>query len=164
MGELVGHLDDFYHEYPKPGHRVQLLPWSACRALPVSTVTTFLVALISPAAAIVGAALLQVALQIVWPGVQQVTIRGITLDSYVAVGALLLLSVLTGAWLRWRTANRFALAAALLVPVGWLIALLPHSRLAFNLDALMWLAAAISPLLGVVIGAMWGARLGVWRH
>lgn len=113
-----------------------------------------LLSVVASAAAIVLGALTQHALVTSWPQVQNVTIRHVSVDSYVAVVALLLLSFIVGWSLRRRTPTRIALWASFLVPLGWLAAMVATPHAQFGLDALtvVFLGGATSPLLGVVLG------------
>src|SRR5439155_23702602 len=98
---------------------------------------TVLLSVLASAAAIFLAALTQLGLTTAWPRMQQVTIRNVSLDSYVVVVALLILCFVVGWSLRRRTPNGFALWSCAVVPAGWLVALLvviPHER--FSLNAL----------------------------
>jgi len=113
-----------------------------------------LLSAMAPAAAIVVAALAQLGLTTIWPREQAVTIGHVSVDSYVAVAAMLLLSFVVGWSLRRRTPTRIALWASFLVPFGWLAALLaaPHAQFGRDTMTGVFLAGATSPLLGVVLG------------
>jgi len=123
-----------------------------------------LLSVLASAAAIVLGALMQLALTALWPQVQSITIRHVSLDSYVVVATLLLLSFTVGWSLRRRAPTRIGFWASFLVPLGWLAAMVvtPHSE--FGLDALtvVFLAGATSPLLGVVLG--WAVAESAQAH
>jgi len=84
-----------------------------------------LLSVLASAVAIVLGALMQLALTTLWPQVQSITIRHVSLDSYVVVGALLVLSFIVG-----RSPTRIAFWASSVVPLGWLAAMVatPHSQ------------------------------------
>ena len=89
---------------------------------------------------------------------QHYGIWGITVESYVAVAILALLSWLSGYWLRRRSAATSALLASCAVPLLWfggfLWSMLPFKGYYLGSAATLAfeLVAAIVPLAGVAIG------------
>jgi hypothetical protein len=125
-----------------------------------------LLSVVAPPAAIILGALMQLGLITMWPQAQQLMIRHVSLDSYLVVAAMLLLSFFVGWSLRRRAPTSLALWTSTLAPAGWLVALLlvtHHQR--FSLDALtsVYLGCATAPLLGVILGWMVGESSGARR-
>ena len=111
---------------------------------------------LAPAAAIVLAALAQLTLTSLWPGVQHFSARGVSIDSYLVVGAVATLSMLVGYRL-WRSApTRSGFLVSLLAPLAWLglvLSTLPPFRvIALNFATTFTLAVAIAPLGGLLAG------------
>jgi hypothetical protein len=107
--------------------------------------------------------LAQLGLTTMWPQVRRLSIRHVSLDSYLVVVAVLLLSFAVGWSLRRLAPTRVAFCACALVPAGWLLAWLaalfvsvPQLRLRFDALSAVYLGSAISPLLGVILGWMTG--------
>ena len=138
---------------------------------PVSTpVKIVVLSILAPAAAIVLGALAQLGLTTMVPQVQQLSIRHVSLDSYLVVAVLLLLSFVVG-WILPRLApTRLAFCACAVVSAGWFLAWLaalfvsvPQLRLRFDALSAVYLGSAMSPLLGVVFGWMIGMSANVRR-
>ena len=114
-----------------------------------------LLRLLLPAGAIVGGALVQLALVSVWPGIQHSYIANVSLDSYLAVVAMLILSFWVGRVLWARAPGRSTLLLSLVAPLGWFLALLwavYHPRqLSFSALGLVLLFTALAPLLGLLL-------------
>src|SRR4029077_15590160 len=114
-----------------------------------------LLRLLLPAGAIIGSALLQLALVSVWPGMQHRSIANVSVDSYVAVAAMLILSFWVGRVLWARTPGRSTLLLSLVAPLGWFLALLwavYHPRqLSLSALGVVLLFTALAPLLGLLL-------------
>jgi hypothetical protein len=131
---------------------------------------TVLLSAVAPAAAIVLAALSQLALTTMWPQVQQGTIHHVSLDSYLVVATALLLSFVVGWSLRQRAPTRLAFWACVLVPAGWLLAWIaalfvsvPQMWLRFDALSAVYLGSAMSPLVGIILGWMIGGSADARR-
>jgi len=125
---------------------------------------TLLLAITAPAAAIVTAVLAQFALQTVWPGVMNISLDGLSVDSYLTVVVMRLLSVLVGVWLRRRGPNRSSQAASFVAPIIWFIAILltKHpARALSSMETFLLLAGAVAPLVALAAGLRWEGRVGV---
>src|SRR5579863_599667 len=114
-----------------------------------------LLRLLLPASAIVGGALVQLALVSVWPGIQHSSIANVSLDSYLAVAAMLILSFWVGRVLWACAPGRSTLLLSLVAPLGWFLALLwavYHPRqLSFSALGFVLLFTALAPLLGLLL-------------
>jgi CDP-diglyceride synthetase len=114
-----------------------------------------LLRLLLPAGAIIGSALLQLALVSVWPGIQHRYIANVSLDSYLAVVAMLILSFWVGRVLWTRAPERSTLLLSLVAPLGWFLALLwavYHPRqLSLSALGFVLLFTALAPLLGLLL-------------
>ena len=114
-----------------------------------------LLRLLLPAGAIIGSALLQLALVSVWPGIQHRSIANVSVDSYLAVVAMFILSFWVGRVLWTRAPERSTLLLSLVAPLGWFLALLwaaYHPRqLSLSALGFVLLFTALAPLLGLLL-------------
>lgn len=115
---------------------------------------SLLLRLLLPAGAIVVGALAQLAFISAWPGVQQRSIAKVSLDSYLTVGAILILSFGAGRFLLARASERSKLLPSLVVPSAWILVLscaAYRPPLSFSALSLVFLSVALAPLLGLLL-------------
>ncbi len=129
-----------------------------------------LVSLLLPALAIFLAAFAQHILTIIWPGIREIRFPVVTADSYFVVLSSGFLCFLAGYILRRRGGGRAEFVCAMIAPTAYLCLMLwaPIGDPIVELDAriawlhpitLFFVAAAILPLLGLVLGWSYsGAR------
>ncbi len=121
----------------------------------------WLVALALPAMAILAAALVQMALTKVWPGVQHLPSVAVTVDSYFAVLLTTALCFVAGRWLRRNIRTRGAIALASVAPSIFTamiltVTLRPLDHVAWSSPLTQFVViSAVLPLLAVLVG--WGA-------
>ena len=116
-----------------------------------------------PALAILVAALAQLLLTTVWPGVRRIAFPGVSADSYFVVLLLVVLCFVVASWLQRNVRTLPAAVSAAVVPTAWLVLMLWPT--VGNVKHIAWLrpitifmiAAAMAPLVGVAAG--WGASL-----
>ncbi|MBW8079006.1 MAG: hypothetical protein GJU76_13225 [Gallionella sp.] len=129
-----------------------------------------LASVLLPALAILLAAFAQHILTIIWPGIREIRVPVVTVDSYFAVLSSGVLCFLAGYILRRRGGGRAGFVCAMIAPTAYLCLLLWALIVQplMELDGrIAWLhpitifnvAAAILPLLGLVLGWSYsGAR------
>jgi CDP-diglyceride synthetase len=111
-----------------------------------------------PALGIVVAALTQLALTTLWPGIQAIPFAVVSLDSYVVVFLALGLCFLAGRRAHYNLPTIAGSAAAVIVPLVWLglilkgILMLGGSIAWFQSLTIFTLFSASAPLIGVVLG------------
>jgi hypothetical protein len=111
-----------------------------------------------PALGIVAAALAQLLLTTIWPGLQQIGFGNLSADSHIVVVLEALLAFLAGAWLQHRVGSLAGALCAAFMPVAWCGVLLWGTlRPAHNIAwlrpvTLMTIAAAVAPVSGVLAG------------
>jgi len=116
-----------------------------------------------PALAIVIAALAQLLLTIIWPGVRRIPVAGVSADSSLAVLLSAALCFVAAAWLQRNVRSLAGALCAAVVPAAWLglvlWSILRHfpDIAWFRPGTLFFIAAAIAPLAGVAAG--WSASL-----
>jgi hypothetical protein len=122
---------------------------------------TAMLCVFAPAGAIGSGALLQQLLISVWPGVQTLTVSGVSADSYFAAGALAALCFWVGLMIKRSAPARWTLVASLLFPLLWLIlfrfAVYPPAR-GVSPIRVVYTAIALAPLLGLVLAYVLPAR------
>ena len=116
-----------------------------------------------PALAIVIAALAQLLLTTIWPGVQKVPVAGVSADGFVVLLLIVALCFVAAAWLQRKVRSLAGALCAAVVPVAWL-GLVLGSILRhfpdiawFRPITLFVIALAIAPVAGVAVG--WSASL-----
>jgi hypothetical protein len=114
-----------------------------------------LLSLFAPAGAIVGGALLQLALTSVWPQIQRSTIANVSVDSYIAIAAILILSFWVGRILSRRAPARPTVLISLIVPFVWFVAVIRTLYwpvpLSFNTLSVDLFLTASAPLFGLLL-------------
>ena len=114
-----------------------------------------------PALAILVAALAQLLLTTIWPGVQHIPFPGVSADSYFVALLVAALCSLSAAWLQRNVRISAGVVCTAVVPIAWLGLMLwrPIKHIVhiawFQPITLFMIAAAIAPLAGVTAG--WGA-------
>ena len=111
-----------------------------------------------PALGIVAAALIQLALTTLWPGLPAIPFPVVSLDSYVAVLLALGLCFLASRWAYHNVPTIAGAACAAIAPVAWLALILRGSL--FIGGSIAWLRpltiftifTASAPLIGVSLG------------
>jgi hypothetical protein len=116
-----------------------------------------------PALAILIAALAQLSLTIIWPGVRQIPVAGVSADSDLVVLLSAALCFVAATWLQRNVRSLAGAMCAAVVPAAWLglwlwdiVRHFPDIAW-FRPITLFSIAAAIAPLAGVAAG--WGASL-----
>jgi hypothetical protein len=114
-----------------------------------------------PALAIIVAALAQLLMTTIWPGVQHIAFLGVSADSYLVVLLVAALCFVAAAWLQRNVRTLASAVCTAVVPIAWLGTMLwPTMR---HVNHVVWfrpitifmIAAAMAPLVGVATG--WGA-------
>jgi hypothetical protein len=111
-----------------------------------------------PALAIVVAALAQLALTTLWPGVQVVPSAVVSLDSYVALLLALGLCFLAGRWAHRIDPTVAGAACAAIAPLAWFGLIFRGNFLIggsiawFRPLTIFMMSTAIAPLIGVALG------------
>ena len=119
--------------------------------------------LVLPALAILIAALAQLLLTTIWPGVQHIAFPGVSADSYFVVLLLVLLCFVAASWLQRNVRTLPGAVCTAVVPTAWLLlslwANVGHAKHIawFRPITIFMIAAAMAPLVGVAAG--WGASL-----
>jgi hypothetical protein len=122
-----------------------------------------------PALGIVVAALAQLALTTLWPGIQAVPSAVVSLDSYFVLLLVLALCFLAGRWTRHNVPTVAGAACTAIAPVLWLGLILKGNFM--MVGSIAWfrpltifiMFTAIAPLVGVTFG--WALpSLRIWRH
>lgn len=122
-----------------------------------------LISLLLPGLAILLASLAQQALVAAWPGIRDIHFSIVTIDSYFVALSSGLFCFFAGSVLQRRVGTRLGLICAVVLPLGYLClilwALIGHPMLEFGAKiawtrpiVLFMIAAAILPLLGLVLG------------
>ena len=115
---------------------------------------TAMLCVFAPGGAIGAGALLQQLLISVWPGVQTLTVRGVTADSYFAAVALAALCFWVGLMIKRSAPARWTLGASFLFPLLWWIlfmfAVYPPVRGVSPLRV-VYTAISLAPLLGLAL-------------
>jgi hypothetical protein len=110
-----------------------------------------------PAFGIVAAALTQLALTTLWPGIQAVPSPVVSLDSYFVVLLVLGLCFLAGRWARHNVPTAAGAACAVIAPLAWLGL---SFRATLMIGPVAWfqpltifiISSACAPLMGVALG------------
>jgi hypothetical protein len=109
----------------------------------------------APAGAIGAGALLQQLLISVWPGIQTLSVGGLSADTYFGVLALAALCLWVGVMIKRSAPSRWILAASFLFPLLWLFffsfAVYPPAQ-AINARRVVFTLIALAPLLGLGLG------------
>jgi hypothetical protein len=111
-----------------------------------------------PALAIIVAALAQLLLTTIWPGVQHIRFPVVSADSYFVILLVAALCFLAAAWLQRNVRIPAGAVCTAVVPTVWLgLMLWPTMRHVehvawFRPITLLMIAAAIAPLAGVTAG------------
>jgi hypothetical protein len=112
-----------------------------------------------PAAGMVLAALGQVGLTALWPGIRMVPFGAVSIDSYLVVLLAVGLCFLAGCWTRRNVPTSIGAACALIAPLLWLMTLIKGTLLAatgqilwFRPLVLFTLFTAFAPLVAVGLG------------
>jgi hypothetical protein len=114
--------------------------------------------LAAPALGIVAAALAQLALTALWPGIRAITFPIVSLDSYIAVLLALSLCFLAGRWAHHNLSTIAGAVCAMCVPLVWLGLILRGSLMLsgpiawFRPLTIFMLFSASAPLIGVAVG------------
>ena len=122
-----------------------------------------LVSLGLPALGILVAALVQVALTTLWPGIHTLPFTVITIDSYVVVLLTMGLCFCAGRWTQRNAPTITGALCTLIVPLAWFGLMV--KGLVLGAGSTAWLAsltlfvllAALAPFLGVVSGWAWSS-------
>jgi hypothetical protein len=135
----------------------------------VGTAFKLAVNLALPALGIVLAALAQLALTTLWPGIQAVPSAVVSLDSYFVVLLVLGLCFLTGRWAHHNVPTVAGATGAAIAPLAWLGLILngnftiAGSIAWFRPLTIFIMFTAIAPLVGVAFG--WAlSSLRIRRH
>jgi|SRR5882724_4230525 len=111
-----------------------------------------------PALGIVVAALTQLALTTLWPGIQAVPFTVVSLDSYVVVLLALGLCFLAGGWTHHNVPTIAGAVCAVIAPLAWFGLILRGTLMIggsiawFRPLTVFIIFTAIAPLIGVALG------------
>jgi hypothetical protein len=117
-----------------------------------------------PALGIVVAALAQLALTTLWPGIQGISSVVVSIDSYFVVLLTVGLCFFAGGWTQRNVPTIAGAACAAIAPLAWLGLLLKGTMMDagsiawFRPLTLFTMFAAMAPLIGVALG--WALSLG----
>jgi hypothetical protein len=114
--------------------------------------------LVLPAAGIVLAALVQLAFTTLWPGIQMVPSRVVSVDSYFVVLLTVGLCFVAGRWAQRNVPTIAGAACAVVAPLAWLGLLFKSTFM--GIGSIAWfrpltlfiLFTAMAPLIGVALG------------
>jgi hypothetical protein len=116
-----------------------------------------------PALGIVTAALAQLALTALWPGIQGIPSVVVSVDSYFVVLLTVGLCFLSGVWTQRNVPTIAGAACAVIAPLAWLGLLLRGTMLGagsiawFRPLTLFTILTAMAPLMGVALGWAWSS-------
>jgi hypothetical protein len=111
-----------------------------------------------PAAGIVLAALVQLALTTLWPGIKVVPSLVVSIDSYFVVLLVIGLCFVAGGWAQRNVPTITGAACAVIAPLAWLGLLVKGTMM--GVGSIAWLRplvlftifTAMAPLIGVALG------------
>jgi hypothetical protein len=121
-----------------------------------------------PAMGIVLAALVQLALTTLWPGIKVVPSLVVSIDSYFVVLLTVGLCFIAGGWAQRNVPTTAGAACAVIAPLAWLGLLLKGTMT--GVGSIAWLRpltlftifTALAPLIGVALG--WAMSLSNWGN
>jgi|HubBroStandDraft_5_1064220.scaffolds.fasta_scaffold619745_2 hypothetical protein len=109
---------------------------------------------VAPAGAMGAGALLQQLLVSVWPGVQSVSLLGVSVDSYFSDAAIIFLCLWVGRLIKRSAPPRGVFVASFLFPVLWLTLFLMMMRPPNHMNGVVrnvFLVAAVAPALSLLL-------------